>query len=50
MIKENNKYYKDLLRTLDEVRLNKDLLNIELDRLYDEQGNLRAICRLEGVE
>ena len=46
--KENNKYYKDLLGTLDEARLNKDLLNIELDRLYDKQGNLRAICRLEG--
>lgn len=24
-------------------------LNIALDRLYNEQGNLRAICRLEGT-
>lgn len=26
------------------------LLNVKLDKLYNEQGNLRAICRLEGVE
>lgn len=24
------------------------ILNIVLDKLYNEQGNLRAICRLEG--
>lgn len=24
-------------------------MNIELDRLLNEQGNLRAICRLEGT-
>lgn len=46
--KENNEDYQRLLKALDEARLEKDLIHIELDRLYNEQGNLRAICRLEG--
>ncbi len=27
-----------------------DILNIQLEKLLNEQGNLRAICRLEGRE
>lgn len=46
--KENNKDYQRLLKALDEAKLERDLIHIELDRLYNEQGNLRAICRLEG--
>lgn len=40
--------YQRLLKALDDARLEKDLIYIELDRLYNEQSNLRAICRLEG--
>jgi len=40
--------YQRLLKALNDARLEKDLIYIELDRLYNEQSNLRAICRLEG--
>ena len=46
--RKENADYQRLLKALDEASLDKDLLNIELDRLYNEQSNLRAICRLEG--
>ena len=46
--RKENEDYQRLLKALDEARLEKDLIHIELDRLYNEQSNLRAICRLEG--
>ena len=46
--RKEKKDYQQLLEALDDARLERDLIHIELDRLYNEQGNLRAICRLEG--
>lgn len=32
-----------------ELEDNVTLLNISIEKLFNEQGNLRAICRLEGA-
>lgn len=46
--KENSKEYQDLQNKLNKLDEEIAFMEIDLDKLYNEQGNLRAICRLEG--
>jgi len=48
--RKENEDYQGLLEAMDEAKLEKELMAIRLDKLYNEQSNLRAICRLEGQE
>ena len=48
--RKENENYQGLLEAMDEAKLEKELIAIRLDKLYNEQSNLRAICRLEGQE
>lgn len=42
--------YMEVEIKIDDLRHEIEIKKIELDKLYSEQKNLRAICRLEGVE
>lgn len=40
--------YEEMERKANILDREVAVLNIKIDKLYNEQGNLRAICRLEG--
>lgn len=42
--------YADIEELVKKLEGKVDILNIQLEKLLNEQGNLRAICRLEGRE
>lgn len=46
--KENSDVFKNYNSIANSLELEIANLNIKLDKLFNEQGNLRAICRLEG--
>lgn len=46
--KEKSTVYKNYNEIAKSLDLEISNLTIKLDRLFNEQGNLRAICRLEG--
>lgn len=46
--KDESEDYFEHLQTLRLLDNEISVINIQLDKLYNEQGNLRAICRLEG--
>lgn len=47
--KLNDERYDSWAKTLKQLEHEIAELNIALDKLYNEQSNLRAICRLEGA-
>lgn len=48
--KNDSEEYIELQKALNKAEIEVKLMQIQLDRLYNEQSNLRAICRLEGRE
>lgn len=47
--KQGSSEYSIWQDTVNELKYAIQEKNIEISALYDEQGNLRAICRLEGT-
>lgn len=48
--KENDLEYRKTVKLIEHLKYNITVENIELDKLYNEQKNLRAICRLGSDE
>lgn len=48
-IKETSEDFAELERVAKDLEVEVALLNIQLEKLLNEQSNLRAICRLEGA-
>ena len=46
--RKSNLEYKELENIISNLKQEIEIKKIQLDRLYNEQSNLRAICRLEG--
>lgn len=48
--KKINENYVEVEKMIDDLEYEIEMKKIELDKLYNEQKNLRAICQLEGGE
>lgn len=47
--KDASEVYKNYIEIAKDLEVEIANLNIKLEKLFNEQGNLRAICRLEGA-
>ncbi len=48
--KNESEVYNNYFKISKELEKEIAILEIKLDKMFNEQGNFRAICRLEGVQ